>query len=96
MKWSIISLQNGLLAWVISKQNHGKGLLEIDEQHEHAKWMSVIYEDIDAEEMFRKASTYRFEPKFENYVNREVLLFSLIHAFSQNGYDLECVKTLGR
>jgi predicted transcriptional regulator len=96
MKWAIISSTNGLLTWVISKKKNGKGLPEIDQNHEPAIWISEITEDIDAEKMVRNAEVFKIDPKYERYVNREILSFSLIRAFSQNGYALECVKTIGK
>lgn len=96
MKWSVISSQNGLLTWIVSKKKSGRGVAEIDNNHEHATWVSEVYENIDAEELIKKAEFYRFEPSCEIFVDREILMFSLVHAFSKNGYELEIVKTLGQ
>ncbi|WP_020677330.1 transcriptional regulator [Geopsychrobacter electrodiphilus] len=96
MKWSVISSLDGLLTWVVSKQKCDRGITEVDSNHEHAAWVSEIYESIDAEELIRKSESYRFEPSHECFVDRDILLFSLIHAFSKNGYDMEIVKSLGQ
>jgi transcriptional regulator with XRE-family HTH domain len=96
MKWSVISSQNGLLTWIVSKQKSGRGIAEIDSNHEHATWLSEVHENIDVEELIKKAGVYKFEPSYEIFVDRDILMFSLVHAFSKNGYDLEIVKTLGQ
>jgi len=96
MKWVVISSTDGLLTWVSSRPKCDKGIAEVDSNHEHAAWVSEVYENIDVEEVIRKAESYKFDPEHEIFVDRDILTFSLVHAFSQNGYGLEIVKTLGQ
>ena len=94
MKWSVISTGNGHFAWIISKKKHIRGSVDIDRKHEHATWLSEIHEGLDAETIMNKAKGYKVDPQYEEHFDREILLFSLVHALSQNGYELECVTTI--
>jgi len=96
MKWSVIPTKNGSFTWIVSKKKHGKSLPEVDVNYEHATWLSEIYENLNAEEILKKAESYKPEPRYEKFVDTDVLLFSLIHAFSENGYDIERVKVIGK
>jgi predicted transcriptional regulator len=94
MKWSVISTGNGHFVWIISKKKHIRGSVDIDQKHEHATWLSEIHEDLDAETIMNKAKGYKVDPQYEEHFDRDILLFSLVHALSQNGYELECVSTI--
>ncbi|MBE0576871.1 MAG: helix-turn-helix transcriptional regulator [Desulfuromonadales bacterium] len=95
MKWSIIaSDKNSKFTWIISKKKHIRDSVKVDPTHEHATWLSEIYEELDAETIIESAKKYKVDPLYDDYVDRDVLLFSLVHAFTQNGYALKCVSTI--
>lgn len=94
MKWTVIADEKGKFTWVISKRKHIKDLVQIDQTHEHAAWVSEIYENLSANAIIDRATSCKVDPSFEEYIDIDVLMFSLVHAFTQNGYELDCVSVL--